>query len=85
MSPWRNRSPNGFATMNASRLPRGSLNLVLPLPRQQKTGAAWRIKAALSTSPHQLGGKFVLRFCMGASNTQLHHVEQAWRRIQQEA
>ena len=33
----------------------------------------------------KLGDRFVLRFCVGQTNTQLHHVEQAWRRIQQEA
>ena len=33
----------------------------------------------------KLGDRFVLRFCVGQTNTRLHHVEQAWRRIQQEA
>jgi len=33
----------------------------------------------------RLRDRFVLRFCVGQTNTELHHVEQAWRRIQQEA
>ncbi len=33
----------------------------------------------------KLDGKFTLRFCVGQTNTQASHVEQAWRRIQQEA
>ncbi len=33
----------------------------------------------------RLGDKFVLRFCVGQTNTQLRHVESAWQRIQEEA
>src|SRR5271165_2165420 len=33
----------------------------------------------------RLGDQFVLRFCVGQTNTQLRHVEFAWQRIQQEA
>jgi aromatic-L-amino-acid decarboxylase len=33
----------------------------------------------------RLADRFVLRFCVGQTNTELRHVEQAWRRIQQEA
>ena len=33
----------------------------------------------------RLGDRFVLRFCVGQTNTQLRHVEFAWQRIQQEA
>jgi aromatic-L-amino-acid/L-tryptophan decarboxylase len=32
----------------------------------------------------KLDGKFTLRLCVGQTNTQARHVEQAWRRIQQE-
>jgi len=32
----------------------------------------------------RLGDKFVLRFCVGQTNTTLKHVERAWERIQQE-
>jgi len=32
----------------------------------------------------RLGDKFVLRFCVGQTNTILKHVERAWERIQQE-
>lgn len=33
----------------------------------------------------RLDGRFTLRFCVGQTNTTQRHVEQAWRRIQQEA
>lgn len=33
----------------------------------------------------RLNGKFTLRFCVGQTNTQLRHVENAWKRIQEEA
>jgi aromatic-L-amino-acid decarboxylase len=33
----------------------------------------------------KLGDKFTLRFCVGQTNTQDHHVEKAWQRIQEEA
>jgi aromatic-L-amino-acid decarboxylase len=33
----------------------------------------------------KLGDKFTLRFCVGQTNTQAHHVEKAWQRIQEEA
>jgi aromatic-L-amino-acid decarboxylase len=33
----------------------------------------------------RLGEKFVLRFCVGQTNTKAHHVERAWQRIQEEA
>src|SRR5664279_856018 len=33
----------------------------------------------------RLGDRFVLRFCVGQTNTELRHVEFAWRRIQEEA
>jgi len=33
----------------------------------------------------RLGDKFVLRFCVGQTNTTLKHVERAWKRIQEEA
>jgi aromatic-L-amino-acid decarboxylase len=33
----------------------------------------------------RLGGQFVLRFCVGQTNTTCQHVERAWQRIQQEA
>ncbi len=33
----------------------------------------------------RLGDRFVLRFCVGQTHTQLRHVEFAWQRIQQEA
>ena len=33
----------------------------------------------------RLGDRFVLRFCVGQTNTESRHVEQAWQRIQQEA
>ncbi|HEY1464283.1 MAG TPA: pyridoxal-dependent decarboxylase [Terriglobales bacterium] len=33
----------------------------------------------------KLNGKFTLRFCVGQTNTQLHHVEKAWKRIQEES
>jgi aromatic-L-amino-acid decarboxylase len=33
----------------------------------------------------KLDGKFTLRFCVGQTNTELRHVESAWRRIQEEA
>ncbi len=32
----------------------------------------------------KLDGKFTLRMCIGQTNTQAHHVERAWERIQQE-
>jgi aromatic-L-amino-acid decarboxylase len=32
----------------------------------------------------KLDGKFTLRFCVGQTSTEARHVEQAWRRIQQE-
>jgi aromatic-L-amino-acid/L-tryptophan decarboxylase len=32
----------------------------------------------------KLDGKFTLRMCIGQTNTQEHHVERAWERIQQE-
>jgi aromatic-L-amino-acid decarboxylase len=33
----------------------------------------------------RLNDRFTLRFCVGQTNTMERHVEQAWRRIQQEA
>jgi aromatic-L-amino-acid decarboxylase len=33
----------------------------------------------------KLDGKFTLRFCVGQTNTEPRHVEQAWKRIQEEA
>lgn len=33
----------------------------------------------------KLGDKFTLRFCVGQTNTEIRHIEQAWRRIQEEA
>ncbi|MGA2688573.1 MAG: pyridoxal-dependent decarboxylase [Candidatus Korobacteraceae bacterium] len=33
----------------------------------------------------RLDGRFTLRFCVGQTNTTQRHVEQAWKRIQQEA
>ncbi|HZD30705.1 MAG TPA: pyridoxal-dependent decarboxylase, partial [Candidatus Angelobacter sp.] len=33
----------------------------------------------------KLSDRMVLRFCVGQTNTQLRHVEFAWKRIQQEA
>jgi aromatic-L-amino-acid/L-tryptophan decarboxylase len=33
----------------------------------------------------KLDGKLTLRFCVGQTNTESRHVEQAWKRIQQEA
>jgi aromatic-L-amino-acid decarboxylase len=33
----------------------------------------------------RLGGRFVLRFCVGQTNTEERHVKHAWQRIQQEA
>ena len=33
----------------------------------------------------KLNGKLTLRFCVGQTNTALKHVEQAWKRIQEEA
>ena len=33
----------------------------------------------------RLNDKFTLRLCVGQTNTELRHVENAWRRIQQEA
>jgi aromatic-L-amino-acid decarboxylase len=33
----------------------------------------------------RLGGNMVLRFCLGQTNTASRHVEQAWKRIQEEA
>jgi aromatic-L-amino-acid decarboxylase len=33
----------------------------------------------------KLGDRFVLRFCVGQTNTEMRHVQNAWRRIQQEA
>jgi aromatic-L-amino-acid decarboxylase len=33
----------------------------------------------------KLNDKFTLRFCVGQTNTQAHHVEAAWNRIRQEA
>jgi aromatic-L-amino-acid decarboxylase len=33
----------------------------------------------------KLDGKFTLRLCVGQTNTQARHVEQAWQRIQEEA
>jgi len=33
----------------------------------------------------KLDGKLTLRFCVGQTNTEARHVEQAWKRIQQEA
>ena len=33
----------------------------------------------------RLGGRFTLRLCVGQTNTTERHVEQAWKRIQQEA
>jgi aromatic-L-amino-acid decarboxylase len=33
----------------------------------------------------RLGDQFVLRFCVGQTNTEAKHVERAWRRIQEEA
>jgi aromatic-L-amino-acid decarboxylase len=33
----------------------------------------------------KLDGKFTLRLCVGQTNTEARHVEQAWQRIQQEA
>jgi aromatic-L-amino-acid/L-tryptophan decarboxylase len=32
----------------------------------------------------KLEGKFTLRFCVGQTNTRAHHVEHAWKRIQEE-
>jgi len=33
----------------------------------------------------KLGNRFVLRFCVGQTNTEMRHVEYAWRRISEEA
>jgi aromatic-L-amino-acid decarboxylase len=33
----------------------------------------------------RLNGRFTLRLCVGQTNTELRHVEQAWRRIQEES
>jgi aromatic-L-amino-acid decarboxylase len=33
----------------------------------------------------RLNERFILRFCVGQTHTTLHHVENAWRRIQEEA
>ncbi|MBC7789203.1 MAG: aminotransferase class V-fold PLP-dependent enzyme, partial [Anaerolineae bacterium] len=33
----------------------------------------------------QLDGRYVLRFCIAQTHTELHHVQEAWRRIQQAA
>ena len=33
----------------------------------------------------RLADRFVLRFCVGQTNTEARHVERAWQRIQQEA
>jgi len=33
----------------------------------------------------KLGGEYTLRFCVGQTNTEVHHVQQAWQRIQQVA
>jgi aromatic-L-amino-acid decarboxylase len=33
----------------------------------------------------RLGNQFVLRFCVGQTNTTMKHVERAWQRIQEEA
>ncbi len=33
----------------------------------------------------KLSGRLVLRFCVGQTNTQMRHVESAWRRIREEA
>ena len=33
----------------------------------------------------RLGDRFVLRFCVGQTNTTMKHVERAWQRIQEEA
>jgi aromatic-L-amino-acid decarboxylase len=33
----------------------------------------------------KLGDQFVLRFCIGQTNTRMRHVERAWQRIQEEA
>ena len=33
----------------------------------------------------RMGDRFVLRFCVGQTNTEARHVERAWQRIQQEA
>jgi aromatic-L-amino-acid decarboxylase len=32
----------------------------------------------------RLNDRFTLRFCVGQTNTQMRHVQQAWKRIQQE-
>lgn len=32
----------------------------------------------------KLDGRLTLRFCVGQTNTQTRHVEQAWQRIQHE-
>jgi aromatic-L-amino-acid/L-tryptophan decarboxylase len=53
--------------------------------------ASQRIMDALNRSGDlylthtKLNGKFTLRFCVGQTNTQLRHVENAWKRIQEEA
>jgi aromatic-L-amino-acid decarboxylase len=33
----------------------------------------------------KLNGKLTLRLCVGQTNTQARHVENAWKRIQEEA
>jgi aromatic-L-amino-acid decarboxylase len=33
----------------------------------------------------RLNGRFVLRFCVGQTNTEKRHVQRAWQRIQEEA
>jgi aromatic-L-amino-acid decarboxylase len=33
----------------------------------------------------RLNDRFILRFCVGQTHTTLRHVENAWRRIQEEA
>ena len=33
----------------------------------------------------KLNGKLTLRLCVGQTNTQLRHVEKAWKRIREEA
>jgi aromatic-L-amino-acid decarboxylase len=76
----------------------GRFELAAPVPLnlicfRHKSGDAanQRIMDALNHSGDlylthtKLNGKFTLRFCVGQTNTQLRHVENAWKRIQEEA
>jgi aromatic-L-amino-acid decarboxylase len=52
--------------------------------RNQQLMTALNRSGAVYLTHTRLSGRFTLRLCVGQTNTEARHVEQAWKRIQQE-